>query len=470
MLTEIKGLNEECGVFGIWGAEKEQAASISYYGLHSLQHRGQQSTGLVVKNDQELVQHRGLGLVSEVFSKDILENLRGTAAIGHVRYINDLRGQIADVQPFLFNFEDSGLAMCHNGKLVNAKQLRRSLEEKGSILQTSSDSEVLAHLIKRQKSDSQVLNIKNALAQLKGAFAYILLTQNEMIAALDPNGLRPLSIGRLGSAFVVASETCAFDTIGAKFFQDVNPGEMVIFNDQGMTVERYTENTSRAICSFEFIYLARPDSDISGVNIHIARKNMGKRLAAESPVPEADLVIAVPDSGISAAAGYAEAMQKPYELGLIKNRYIARTFIQPSQELREIGVKMKLSVVERVVCGKKVVVVDDSIVRGTTTKRIVQILREAGAAEIHVRVSSPVIRYPCFYGIDMQNTDELIGYGRSIEEVRQIIEADSLDFLSIEGLVESINLPYYDEKYSGLCVAYFNGDYPTELVDYSDFV
>jgi len=464
MFAEVRGINEECGIFGVWGAETS-ASHLVYYGLHALQHRGQQGAGMVAKNENEFKSHRGLGLVTEVFSKEKLDCLVGTSALGHVRYASG--GNTIDyVQPFLFEFENSSLAICHNGNLVNNLSLRKNLEASGSILRTKSDSEVLAHLLKRQKGDNLIENLKTALGQLKGAFTFILLTENEMIAAVDPNGLRPLSIGRLGKAFVVSSETCAFEAVGASFQQDIHPGEIVIFNDQGMRVETYTEEISPAICSFEFIYIARPDSDIAGVNVHTARKEMGKTLAEEAPI-EADVVIAIPESGVSSAIGYAEATRIPYEIGITKNRYIARTFIQPSQALREMGVKMKLSAVRGVVAGKRVVVIDDSIVRGTTTKRVIQRLREAGALEVHVRVSSPVIKFPCFYGIDMQTTEELIGYENSVEDICQIIGADSLAFLSVDGLINAINLPYPNEKYKGLCVAYFNGDYPTELGDFS---
>lgn len=466
MLTEIRGATEECGIFGIWGVD-DYAAQLAYYGLHSLQHRGQHGAGIVTKNGNDITRHRGMGLVSEVFNRETLENMHGTAAIGHVRNIIEGRNSVTDTQPFLFKFESSSLSLCHNGNLVNNHSLRRELEDAGSIFHSSSDSEVLAHLIKRQHNDNIVDNVKAALLQLKGAFAYIILTPNEMIAALDPNGLRPLCIGRLGKAFVVASETCAFDTIGANFLQDVNPGEIVIINDNGMTVESYTDNTSRALCSMEFIYFARPDSDIYGVNVHTARKRMGKNLAKEAPI-EADVVTAAPDSGISAAIGYAEAMGIPYELGLIKNRYVARTFIQPSQELRELGVKMKLSAVRSVVKGKRVVVVDDSIVRGTTTKRIVTLVREAGAKEVHLRIPAPIFSYPGYYGVDPTAQEELIGYNRTAEEICELLGADSLSFLSIDGLINSINLPF-SEKYKGLCVAYFNGDYPTELGDYLQY-
>ena len=465
MLTEIRGLNEECGIFGIWGLD-DSAAQYAYFGLHSLQHRGQQGAGIVVKNAEKLIQHRGYGLVSEVFERELLESTNGTAAIGHVRYSPDNCGQVSEVQPFLFQFESSSLSLAHNGNILNNHALRRELEDKGSIFQSASGAEVLAHLIKRQQKPTFVENVKAALCQLQGAFAYLLLTPNEMIAALDPHGLRPLCIGRLGKAYVVASETCALDTVGACFLQDVNPGEIVIINDNGMTVENYTDKVSHSLCSMEFVYFARPDSDIYGVNVHNARKNMGKTLAIEAPV-DADVVTAIPDSGVSAAIGYAEAMGIPYELGIIKNRYIARTFIQPSQEIRELGVKMKLSAVRGVVQGKKVVVVDDSIVRGTTTKRTVQLVREAGAKEVHLRIPAPIFKYPGLYGVDPSSQGELLGYNRTVKEICQFLDVDSLQYLSIDGLVNSIGLPFEDDMYRGLCVAYFNGDYPTGLGDYT---
>ena len=465
---EIRGLNEECGLFGIWS--HKDAHQVTYYGLHSLQHRGQEGSGIVVKNGDDLIQYRGRGLVSEVFTKDVLDDIgaglsKGNkSAIGHVRHATQGRHDPANIQPFLFHFTEGSLSLCHNGNLVNAKRLRRELEAQGSIFQTSSDSEVLAHLMKKNPRPTLTETLKWSFQRIKGGFAYLILTQNEMIAALDPNGLRPLSIGRLGDSYVVASETCAFDTVGAKFVRDIKPGEMVVINDNGIESAPYTTETNLAICSFEYIYFARPDSNIAGVNVHTARKNMGKILAKESKV-EADVVTAVPESGVSAAIGFAEASGIPYEMGLIKNRYIARTFIQPSQELREQGVKMKLSAVRSIVEGKRVIVVDDSIVRGTTTTYMVGLLREAGAKEVHVRVSSPLLKYPCFYGIDIQNTRELIGFYHNAEGIRNIIGADSLAFLSEQGLITSVNLPV-NNKYKGLCMSYFNGDYPTELYDY----
>jgi len=465
VLAESKGLKEECGVFGIWG--HKDAAHVAYYGLHSLQHRGQEGAGIVVKDGKKLTRHRGLGLIAEVFTKDTLDRLSGTAAIGHVRYSTMGKNELENVQPLLFHFENDSLALCHNGHLVNAKTLRRELEDLGSIFQTSSDTEVMAHLIKRNPH-SNVEALKRTFNKIKGGFSYILLTQDEMVAVRDPNGIRPLSIGLLGGTYVIASETCALDIIGASFVRDVRPGEMVIINDRGMKSEMFIPEAETAlqICSMEYIYFARPDSNIAGVNVHTARKNMGKILARESPV-QADVVTAVPDSGVSAAIGFAETTGIPYEMGLIKSRYVARTFIQPSQELREQGVKMKLSPVRGVVAGKSVVIVDDSIVRGTTTKRIVRLLREAGAVAVHVRISSPQLRYPCFYGIDIQSRSELISSDHSVEEVCAIIGANSLAFLSEEGLVNAISIQS-EGRYRGLCMASFNGDYPTKLHDYEE--
>ena len=323
------------------------------------------------------------------------------------------------------------------------------------------------HLIRRSEEPLFMDRVKEALNQVKGGFAYLLLTENAMIAALDPNGFRPLSIGKMvNGAYVVASETCALEVIGAEFIRDVRPGEVVIIDDAGIQIEQYTQEVQPAICSMEFIYFARPDSNIAGVNVHRARKNMGRRLAQEAPI-EADMVIGVPNSSLSAASGYAEASGIPYELGLVKNQYIARTFIQPTQELREQGVRMKLSAVRGVVEGKRVILVDDSIVRGTTSRRIVQLLKEAGAKEVHVRIGSPPLRYPCFYGIDIQTRKELIAAKYTEVEICEKIEADSLAFLSEDGLIEAIGLDF-DAPYSGLCMAYFNGDYPTPLYDYEE--
>ncbi|MCA0150210.1 MULTISPECIES: amidophosphoribosyltransferase [Rossellomorea] len=459
MPAEIKGLNEECGVFGIWG--HPNAAQITYYGLHSLQHRGQEGTGIVVSDGDTLRCLKGEGLVTEVFQEGTIEKLEGDSAIGHVRYATAGGGGYENVQPLLFNSQSGSLALAHNGNLVNANALKHQLEGQGSIFQTSSDTEVLAHLIKRSGYFNLKDRVKNALTMLKGAYAFVVMTETEMMVALDPHGLRPLSLGKLGDAYCVASETCAFDIVGAEFVRDIEPGELVIINDEGLTSERFSFSGGNAMCTMEYVYFSRPDSNIQGINVHSARKRMGMELANEAPI-EADVVTGVPDSSISSAIGYAEASGIPYEMGLIKNRYVGRTFIQPSQSLREQGVKMKLSPVRGVVEGKRVVMVDDSIVRGTTSKRIVTMLKEAGAKEVHVCISSPPIKNPCFYGIDTSTHEELIASSNSVEEMRQIIGADSLTFLSPEGVIKAIGRDDSSEN-RGQCMACFTGKYPTEI-------
>ncbi|NKE06005.1 amidophosphoribosyltransferase [Mesobacillus selenatarsenatis] len=459
MLAELKGLNEECGVFGIWG--HPEAAQITYYGLHSLQHRGQEGTGIVISDGQQLKGRKGEGLVTEIFTADAMEDLQGVGAIGHVRYATAGGGGYENVQPLLFQSQSGGLALAHNGNLVNADALRNQLEAQGSIFQTSSDTEVLAHLIKRGGFNQLRDRVKNALPMLKGAYAFLIMTETEFMVALDPHGLRPLSLGRLGDAYVVASETCAFDIVGAEFVRDILPGELLVIDAEGMHSEMYSMNSNTAICTMEYIYFSRPDSNIHGINVHAARKNLGKQLAKEVPI-EADVVTGVPDSSISAAIGYAEESGIPYEMGLIKNRYVGRTFIQPSQSLREQGVKMKLSPVRGIVEGKRVIMVDDSIVRGTTSRRIVKMLKEAGATEVHVVISSPPIQNPCFYGIDTSTREELIASEHSVEEIRQLIGADTLTFLSVEGMLEAIGRKDGGET-RGQCLACFTGKYPTEI-------
>jgi amidophosphoribosyltransferase len=459
MLPEIKGLNEECGIFGVWG--HVDAAQLTYYGLHSLQHRGQEGTGIVVSDGSKLKGVKGEGLVSEIFTASAMKELKGTAAIGHVRYATAGGGGYENVQPLLFHSQTGSLALAHNGNLVNVNSLKHQLEAQGSIFQTSSDTEVLAHLMKRSGYADSKDRAKNALSMLKGAYAYLIMTETELMVALDPHGLRPLSLGCLGDAYVVASETCAFDVVGAEYIRDIRPGELLIINDKGVTSEQFAVSSTKAICTMEYIYFSRPDSNIQGINVHTARKNLGKRMAVEAPF-EADVVTGVPDSSISAAIGYAEAAGIPYEMGLIKNRYVGRTFIQPSQTLREQGVKMKLSPVRGVVEGKRVVMVDDSIVRGTTSRRIVTMLKEAGATEVHVVITSPPIKNPCFYGIDTSTKEELIASDKSIEEIRQLIGADTLTFISVEGMIEAIGRKDGDGT-SGYCLGCFTGNYPTEI-------
>lgn len=463
----MRGLNEECGVFGIWG--HPEASNVTYFGLHSLQHRGQEGGG-IVSNDKEVLRgHRDLGLISEVFrDKKKLENLLGSSAIGHVRYATSGSNNIQNIQPFLFHFYDMSVGICHNGNLINAKTLRRELEQDGAIFHSSSDTEVLIHLIRRSKEKGFKAQLKDALCKIKGGFTYLVLTKDTMYGAVDPNSLRPLAIGKMkNGAYVAASETCAIDVVGAEFVCNVGAGELVIIDDKGIRIEKYREDTKVAIAAMEYVYFARPDSNIAGVNVHTARKRTGRRLAIEQPAPDADMVIGVPNSSLSAASGYAEESGLPYEMGLIKNQYVARTFIQPTQELREQGVRMKLSAVKGVVSGKSIVLVDDSIVRGTTSKRIVQLLKEAGAREVHVRISAPPLIFPSFYGIDISTTEELIAANKTQDEICEIIGADSLGYLSEDGLIESIGLDY-DAPYTGLCMDCFNGDYSAGLYDYEE--
>lgn len=455
-LVQDRELHEECGVFGIFGVP--DAASLTYYGLHALQHRGQEGAGIVAVDNGTFRRIKGNGLVTEVFNEEKLATLRGDMAIGHVRYTTAGGGGIENVQPFLFRHNSGDFAMAHNGNIVNSKLLRDYLENKGSLFQSSSDSEILAHLIKKEtrfRDRPRIFAIIDALNMLEGAFAFLIMTANRIYACRDKYGLRPLSIGRLGDGWVVSSETCAFDVLGAEFVRDVAPGEIVTIDHQGLRSRDYSMYKRCEMCAMEYIYFARPDSDIEGCNVHAYRKESGRLLFQEAPA-EADIVVGVPDSSLSAAMGYAEASGLPYEMGLIKNKYIGRTFIQPTQELREKGVRMKLSAVRTIVCGKRVVLVDDSIVRGTTSRRIVTMLKEAGATEVHVRIASPPMTNPCFYGVDTSTYDELISARKNVEGVREEIGADSLSFLSPEALLKAGNR-------KELCMACFTGHYPTAL-------
>ena len=455
-LVQDREMHEECGVFGIFGVP--DAASLTYYGLHALQHRGQEGAGIVAVDNGTFRRIKGNGLVTEVFNEEKLATLRGDMAIGHVRYTTAGGGGIENVQPFLFRHNSGDFAMAHNGNIVNSKLLRDYLENKGSLFQSSSDSEILAHLIKKEtrfRDRPRIFAIIDALNMLEGAFAFLIMTANRIYACRDKYGLRPLSIGRLGDGWVVSSETCAFDVLGAEFVRDVAPGEIVTIDHQGLRSRDYSMYKRCEMCAMEYIYFARPDSDIEGCNVHAYRKESGRLLFQEAPA-EADIVVGVPDSSLSAAMGYAEASGLPYEMGLIKNKYIGRTFIQPTQELREKGVRMKLSAVRTIVRGKRVVLVDDSIVRGTTSRRIVTMLKEAGATEVHVRIASPPMTNPCFYGVDTSTYDELISARKNVEGVREEIGADSLSFLSPEALLKAGNR-------KELCMACFTGRYPTAL-------
>lgn len=449
-----KNLHEECGVFGVYA--NHNASDLVYYGLHSLQHRGQEACGIISNDSENFYIQKGLGLVTEVFNEQNVAKLKGLNAIGHVRYSTAGGGGLENVQPMYFRHHTGNFALAHNGNIVNSNELKKYLEDSGSIFQSTSDSEILAHLIKKEKRDSnRVLAIANALNMLEGAFAFLILTNDKLYCCRDKYGLRPLSIAKLNGGYVVSSETCAFEVVGATYIRDIEPGEIIIIDKDGLHSYFFSQYQRHKMCAMEYIYFARPDSDIEGCNVHTFRKESGKLLYKQHPI-KADIVIGVPDSSLSAAIGFAEASGIPYEMGLVKNKYIGRTFIQPSQELRERGVKMKLSAVTSIIKGKKVVLIDDSIVRGTTSKRIVKMLKEAGALEVHVYIASPPITSPCFYGVDISTYDELISAHKTIDEVKEIIGADSLVFLDENKLYEAA-------KRSELCTACFCGKYPTAL-------
>lgn len=459
-ICDLNEIHEECGVFGIYGVPN--AARLSYYALHSLQHRGQQGCGIVaVDQNNNLRLHKGQGLVTEVFNENALKNLEGSLAIGHVRYPTTAVGGPENIQPFTFNHTTGAFALAHNGNIVNSKELRRYLELHGSLFQTTSDSEIFAHLIKKESRENhRIHNIMDALNMMEGAFSTLIMTANRIYACRDKYGFHPLSIGKLGDGYVVASETCAFDAIGATFVRDVEPGEVVTIDHHGLRSNDYSIFKRHKMCVMEYIYFARPDSDIEGCNVHNFRKRSGKLLYEEHPI-DADIVVGVPDSSLSAAMGYAEASGLPYEMGLLKSKYVARTFIQPTQELRDNGVKMKLSPIRSVVNGKRIVLIDDSIVRGTTSKRIINMLRDAGATEVHLCIASPKYSYPCYYGVDTGTYSELIGANHTEEEICKIIGADSLSFLSEEALFRASNR-------CDLCTACFSGKYATDLYDYEE--
>lgn len=463
-----KGPVDECGVFGIYG--HSEAARVTHHGLIALQHRGQESAGIVTSNGKDLETYKGMGLVSDVFDQPAtLDRLNGHIAIGHVRYSTTGSSHLGNAQPILVNSRKGGLALAHNGNLVDATPIREQLEDEGAIFSTTVDTEVLAHLIVRAKKDSLEESIVSAISHVHGGYALLILSHDKLIGIRDPHGIRPLQLGRLGNAWVLASESCAFDTVGAEFVREVAPGEMITISNGGtIRSQTATKADSPSPCIFEFIYFARPDSQLEGVNMHTVRKEMGKELAREAPC-DADIVIGVPDSSISAATGYAEESGIPYELGLIKNRYIARTFILPSQTKREQALRLKLNPVRKVIEGKRVVLVDDSIVRGTTSKHLVSLLREAGAREVHMRISSPPYRYACHYGIDTSQTKDLVASGREVETVRELIGADSLAYLSKEAMqyaVKTVGGTAAADAGRGFCMACFTGDYPVPVLEH----
>lgn len=445
--------HEECGVFGVYG--HKEAATLTYLGLYALQHRGQEGAGISSADGRNIYTEKGMGLVADLFNEKRLKRLPGHAAIGHNRYATTGASVLKNVQPIVANFSHGMLAIAHNGNLVNAKELRDRLEEDGAIFQSTSDSEVIIHLIAHSKNEDIYERIAEAMQSVNGAYSLLLLRENELIAARDPYGVRPLCLGTVDGAYVVASETCSFDLIGARHVRDVEPGEMVIINDSGIRSIRAMYSPRRAHCIFEFIYFSRPDSYIfGGHNVNEMRKEFGRQLAREAGV-EADIVIPVPDSGVPAAIGFSEESRIPFDFGLIRNHYIGRTFIEPQQSIRHFGVKVKLNPVRELLRGKRVIVVDDSIVRGTTSKKIVKMIRESGGAkEVHVRISSPPTVGPCFYGIDTPTRQELIATTHSVNEIRKYITADTLSYLSLEGLAGIVPGP------EDFCSACFDGRYP----------
>ncbi len=444
--------NEECGIFGIYG--HPEAANLTYLGLYALQHRGQEGAGIVSSDGFHLHCEKGMGLVSDIFSADVIKRLPGHAAIGHNRYSTTGGSHIKNVQPIMINYALGSLALAHNGNLINSKLIRDELEAYGSIFQSTIDSEVIVHLIALSREKDLLGRIIDAVSKVKGAYSLLILTEKEMIVLRDPWGFRPLCLGRLDGAYVAASETCALDLIEANYVRDIEPGEIVVINEQGLKSYHPFAEAKLSPCVFEYIYFARPDSHIFGRNVHTIRKGFGRKLAEENPV-KADVVIPVPDSGVPAALGYSEYSGIPYENGLIRNHYVGRTFIEPQQAIRHFGVKIKLNPVRDVLKGKRVVVVDDSIVRGITSRKIVKMIRNAGAKEVHVRISSPPIFFPCFYGIDTPTRQELIASNHTIDEIKKYITADSLGYLSIEGMLGVI-----PDSDSGFCIACFSGEYP----------
>lgn len=452
-------LNEECGVFGVY--QTEDSASLTYFGLHALQHRGQEACGIAGSNGEVINCLKGQGLLSDVFNNDNLKKMEGLSAIGHVRYATAKGNEIENIQPLMVRAHTGHFAVCHNGQIVNANELKIQLEKEGSIFQGSSDSETLVHLIQKENGN-MIQKILKACRKIEGAFAFIIMTKDRMYAIRDKNGLRPLSIARLNGGYCLSSETCAFDIVNAEYIRDVEPGEVIKLKDGKITSYKYTDNIQKKMCAMEYIYFARPDSVIDNRNVHNFRKECGKLMARMDSV-DADMVIGVPDSSISAAIGYAEASGLPYEIGLIKNRYVGRTFIQPTQKQRERGVRMKLSAISSIVKDKRIVMVDDSIVRGTTSKRIVQLLFDAGAKEVHVRIASPEFKSPCFYGVDTSTYEELISARLNIEELRKFINATSLSFMSIDEIIEVAGS-------NNLCLSCFDGKYPTKLFSYDKII
>jgi amidophosphoribosyltransferase len=451
--------HEECGVVGVFG--HPEAANLAYLALYALQHRGQESAGIVSSRGDALISHRGLGLVADIFHPEMIRRLEGTSAIGHNRYATHGETVLKNAQPLVVEYAGGPLAVAHNGNLVNAVELRAELEQRGSIFQSNSDTEVVIHLIAQSEKGPLLDRVVDALKHVRGAYSIVFLARDQLIAVRDPYGFRPLVLGRIRDkgTYVVVSETCALDLINAEYVREVEPGEVIVIDDSGMRSMKPLEVVEPRRCVFEYVYFARPDSQVFGRTVYSVRRELGRQLARESLV-DADVVTPVPDSGVPAALGYAQQSGIPYELGLIRNHYVGRTFIEPSDSIRHFGVRVKLNAVSEVLRGKRVVVVDDSLVRGTTSKKIVTMMRNAGAAEVHMRICSPPTIRPCYYGVDTPTTSELVGASKSVEEIRQAIGADTLSYLSDEGLYAFEDQP---ENKSTYCDACFTNRYPVAV-------
>ena len=449
---------DECGVFGIYN--HPEAAKVTYFGLYALQHRGQESAGIAVVRDRKITAHKGMGLVPEVFDMDRLEQLKGGSAIGHVRYSTTGSSILSNAQPFVVQHRGKSYAVAHNGNLVNAHILKNKLEENGSILQTTMDSELFLHLFVKNLQHGLQKALVDTVSQLKGAYSLIVLTsKGEIVGIKDPNGFRPLCLGKINGHYALASETCALDLVQAEFVRELDPGEIVIISESGVESIKPTPKTERTFCIFEFIYFARPDSTIFGKNVYQTRKANGRRLAQEAPV-EADLVMPFPDSGNYAAIGYSEESGIPFEIAMIRNHYVGRTFIQPTQSMRDFSVRIKLNPVKEILKGKDIIIIEDSIIRGTTARTRIKALRELGAKRIHMRVSGPPHRFPCHYGIDFSTRGELIAASKSVDELREFLGLDTLHYLSLKGLLESTGVENPEDNF---CKACFDGLYPVEF-------
>ncbi|NVL91265.1 MAG: amidophosphoribosyltransferase [Desulfobacterales bacterium] len=452
MVTNDHGPKEACGIFGVFG--HDDAAKLTYFGLYALQHRGQESAGIVTSTGSSIHEHKGMGLVPEIFNEPILNGLPGHIAAGHVRYSTTGSSVAKNAQPFVVSHGGHHLAIGHNGNLTNSRQLRSDLEENGSIFQTTMDSEIIVHLLARNLQKGIEEALVKAVSKIKGAYSCVLMTDNKLIAFRDPNGFRPLCLGMLNGGYIVASETCALDLIDAQYIRDIDPGEILIIGEEGLKSIKPFPERKHTFCIFEFIYFARPDSNIFGQNVYAVRKRLGRKLSQEYPL-EADFAMPFPDSGNYAAIGFCHGSGIPLEMGVIRNHYVGRTFIEPAQSMRDFGVKVKLNPVREILNEKRVVIVEDSIIRGTTSKTRIKTLREAGAREIHMVVSCPPHRYPCYYGIDFSTRGELIASQHAVEEVKNFIGLDSLCYLSLPGMLEATGL-----EQNGFCLACFDGKYP----------